>query len=222
MSGPATITLTALDGFSGVAGTQYSLDGGAFQAYSVPIVISAGGAHTLEYRSTDVAGNIETAKTLAIQVNPVAGTTVQGQVASTLAISVAAGAPSFGALTPGVAATYTTTLAMSLTSTAQSATLTAADLTGTFTGHLVNNATGGPYVLAQGLQVSGADPANNPGSGIFSDLSVTEPATLLTYSAPVSSDPVTIAFKQAVGANEPLRTGSYSKVITFTLSTNNP
>jgi hypothetical protein len=33
---------------------------------------------------------------------------------------------------------------------------------------------------------------------------------------------VTIGFKQLVRANEPLRTGTYSKTLTFTLSTTNP
>ena len=32
----------------------------------------------------------------------------------------------------------------------------------------------------------------------------------------------TIAFKQAIGATDALRTGSYSKTLTFTLSTTNP
>ena len=43
-----------------------------------------------------------------------------------------------------------------------------------------------------------------------------------TWTAPVSNDPVTIGFKQHIGANEPLRTGSYSKTLTFTLSTTTP
>ena len=34
--------------------------------------------------------------------------------------------------------------------------------------------------------------------------------------------PVTIAFKQHIGATEPLRTGAYSKTLTFTLSTTTP
>jgi hypothetical protein len=33
---------------------------------------------------------------------------------------------------------------------------------------------------------------------------------------------VPITFTQAIAANEPLRTGAYSKTLTFTLSTNNP
>ena len=43
-----------------------------------------------------------------------------------------------------------------------------------------------------------------------------------TWNAPVSNDPVTISFKQHIGANEPLRTGAYSKTLTFTLSTTTP
>ena len=45
---------------------------------------------------------------------------------------------------------------------------------------------------------------------------------MLTYAGPVSNDPVTVAFKQAIGANDALRTGTYSKTLTFTLSTTNP
>ena len=41
------------------------------------------------------------------------------------------------------------------------------------------------------------------------------------WTAPVSNA-VTIAFKQAIGATDALRTGSYSKTLTFTLSTTNP
>jgi hypothetical protein len=43
-----------------------------------------------------------------------------------------------------------------------------------------------------------------------------------TWTAPVSNDPVTIAFKQHIGAGDALRTGSYSKTLTFTLFTTTP
>jgi hypothetical protein len=42
------------------------------------------------------------------------------------------------------------------------------------------------------------------------------------WTAPVSNDPVTIGFKQHIGASDALRTGSYSKTLTFTLSTTTP
>ena len=48
------------------------------------------------------------------------------------------------------------------------------------------------------------------------------PTSLLTYSAPASNDAVSLTFSQAIGANEALRTGSYSKSLTFTLSTTTP
>jgi hypothetical protein len=43
-----------------------------------------------------------------------------------------------------------------------------------------------------------------------------------SWSAPVSNETVTIGFKQHIGATEPMRTGSYSKTLTFTLSTTTP
>jgi hypothetical protein len=48
------------------------------------------------------------------------------------------------------------------------------------------------------------------------------PLTLLTYTGPIGADQVTIALKQAILANEPLRTGLYSKTLTLTLSTTSP
>jgi hypothetical protein len=48
------------------------------------------------------------------------------------------------------------------------------------------------------------------------------PLALLTYTGPVSNDPVAIGFRQHIAANQALRTGAYSKTLTFTLSTTNP
>jgi hypothetical protein len=38
----------------------------------------------------------------------------------------------------------------------------------------------------------------------------------------VSNDTVTLNFRQPIAITDPLRTGSYSKTLTFTLSTTNP
>ena len=38
----------------------------------------------------------------------------------------------------------------------------------------------------------------------------------------MSNATVPITFKQRINANDPLRTGSYSKTLTFTLSTTTP
>lgn len=66
----AAVTLNASDNLSGVAGTSYELDGGAVQAYTAPIVIQGEGSHTLDYFSTDKAGNVESSKTLKIAIGP--------------------------------------------------------------------------------------------------------------------------------------------------------
>ena len=42
------------------------------------------------------------------------------------------------------------------------------------------------------------------------------------WTGPVSGDPVTITLRQHIGVNQPLRTGSYSTTLTFTLSTTTP
>jgi hypothetical protein len=43
-----------------------------------------------------------------------------------------------------------------------------------------------------------------------------------SWTAPASNDSTTVTFTQRVGANEPLRTGSYAAALTFTLSTTTP
>lgn len=58
-----SVALTATDssGGSGVQSTQYSLDGTAWSAYTTPFAVTGDGIKTVYYRSTDTAGNIETA-----------------------------------------------------------------------------------------------------------------------------------------------------------------
>jgi len=48
------------------------------------------------------------------------------------------------------------------------------------------------------------------------------PTNLLTYTAPVFTDTATVDFKQTIPTGEPLRTGTYAKTLTFTLSTTQP
>ena len=58
---PVTVTLIAEDdlGGSGVASTEYRLDGGIWQEYVGPFTLSADGTTLVEARSTDNAGNVE-------------------------------------------------------------------------------------------------------------------------------------------------------------------
>ncbi len=108
-------------------------------------------------------------------------------------LSLTLGAPaSFGAFTPGVAREYTASTTANVISSAGDASLSVSD-----PGRLTN----GAFTLAEPLRVE------------FSKS---------TWSAPVSNDTVGIVFKQLVKATDPLRTGTYSKTLTFTLSTTQP
>jgi hypothetical protein len=55
--GSATVTISESDTQSGVDKVEYSLDGGAFTAYSAPVSVNQVGAHTVRYRASDKAAN---------------------------------------------------------------------------------------------------------------------------------------------------------------------
>ena len=141
---------------------------------------------------------------------------VGGTVPATLALTLGAPA-SFGSFTPGVAKNYAATSSATVTSTAGDATLSVADPSSVATGHLVN----GAFSLPQALQARARNAANT-GTAYNNVGSSASPLNLLTWSGPVSNDAVSLEFSQLVNANDPLRTGTYAKTLTFTLSTTNP
>ncbi|GAA1540692.1 hypothetical protein GCM10009827_070070 [Dactylosporangium maewongense] len=67
---PATVTITATDSQSGVRSIEYALDGGAWTAYSAPVVVSAAGTHSVAYRATDQASNVSAPQTVTFTVVP--------------------------------------------------------------------------------------------------------------------------------------------------------
>ena len=144
---------------------------------------------------------------------------VGGDVPSMLSLSFPNNTTTFGVFEPAVARTYETAMAASVVSTAGDATLSVTDTSATATGHLVN----GEFSLPTAVQVRAANASQtNPA---FQSVSETagEPVNLLTYSSPTAgADPVTIGFRQSIGANDVLRAGTYSKQLTFTLSTTTP
>lgn len=71
--GRATVTVTATDDGSGVASTEYSLDGGPFLAYTAPVVVDRTGRHTVAHRATDRAGNTSEAVRVSFTVAPGGG-----------------------------------------------------------------------------------------------------------------------------------------------------
>ena len=68
-----TISLNATDNVTGAAMTEYSLNGGTtWQTYTAPVTVSQDGQHTVSYRSTDNAGNVEAAKTISFNLDSTA------------------------------------------------------------------------------------------------------------------------------------------------------
>ena len=137
-----------------------------------------------------------------------AGGSVNGTVPATLSLTLGPAA-TFGAFTPGIEHTYDAATTANVISTAGDATLSVSDPDSTAPGRLVN----GAFTLTEPLQA-------RAGSTAFAPLS--SPVALLTYNAPISNDQVTIGLRQHISADQALRTGIYSKTLTFTLSTTAP
>ena len=135
----------------------------------------------------------------------VGGGDVSGTVPATLSLTLGT-APSFGAFTPGVDAPTPPRRTATVISSAGDATLSVADPSTTATGRLVN----GTFALAEPLLV-GANTAPYAPLGV-----------LLTYTAPISNDVVTIGFQQHIGPQRGAADRRYSKTLTFTLSTTRP
>jgi hypothetical protein len=108
-------------------------------------------------------------------------------------LSLALGTPaSFGAFTAGLDKDYTAQTTANVISTAGDAALSVSD-----PGHLTN----GTFALPEALRVEIAPAA---------------------WTGPVSNATAAITFRQHIGASDALRTGSYSRTLTFTLSTTTP
>ncbi|RKQ87331.1 FG-GAP repeat protein [Solirubrobacter pauli] len=108
-------------------------------------------------------------------------------------LSLSLGAPAaFPPFVPGKAQDYSAVQKATILTTAGKATLSFSD-----PGHMTN----GAFSLAEPLRI--------------------EPAKSV-WTGPASNETVDITFKQLIKANDPLRTGTYSKTVTFTLATNEP
>jgi hypothetical protein len=121
--------------------------------------------------------------------------TVEGQAACACVPILALNvgtSASFGTFIPGVTRDYTANMNATVFSTAGDAALTVSD-----PGKLSN----GAFSLPSPLVVSFSKAA---------------------WTAPVANDQVTVTFKQHIDATDALRTGTYSKTLTFTLSTTQP
>jgi sugar phosphate isomerase/epimerase len=144
--------------------------------------------------------------------------TVGGIVPSMLALTIPTQPGSFGTFQPTVAKSYETAVAATVTSTAGDATLSVTDPGLTAPGHLTN----GAFSLPSPLNARAQNAANAANAYAPLAEAIGAPLSLLTYTGPTNVDPVTIGFRQAIGAGDVLRSGSYSKTLTFTLSTTAP
>ena len=211
---PVPLTFSCADdqGGSGIASCVGSTPSGS----NLPT--GTAGMQTLTITATDNVGNV-TVKTVSYRVLDATNTngTPGGTVPATLSLTMNTPA-SFAPFTPGVDKTYTATTTMNVISSAGDAALSVSDPSATATGHLVN----GTFSLPQALQVS----ANSPGKATAAAMApvggTAAPTSLLTWNNPISNDLVTATFSQTIGRTDALRTGTYSKTLTFTLSTTTP
>jgi M6 family metalloprotease-like protein len=185
------------------------------ETVQVPVYVSKDAGAGAGQVTLTAKSESDPSKTVSATCSPVDGT-VGGTVPATLSLSLGTPA-SFGALTPGLQKDYFATTTANVISTAADAKLSVADPSATATGHLVN----GTFSLPEGLQANAV--LGTTSNGVYAPVGGSaSPTSLLTWSAPASNDAVTIGFKQPVKSNDALRTGQYSKTLTFTLSTTQP
>jgi aminopeptidase N len=210
---------TAFFAFQKALVTEYAysvIDGAAFKALAKRIAQEKAGFEPCAVRKLDefftqwISTPAKPTLTPATWATSVCRSAdVSGTVPQTLSLSLG-GPASFGAFRPGVGADYDTTLAATVISTAGDATLSVVDPSTTAPGRLVN----GAFALAQPVRAKVGTAAFGPVGD--------SPLTLKSYSGPASNDAVTVDLRQTIGANEGLRTGTYAKTLTFTLSTTTP
>jgi hypothetical protein len=174
------------------------------------------GYHTFTVTATDNAGNVTTQSVEYVVNSTAVQSTPGAQVAPTLSLSLGA-APTFPNFVPGVGAAYTATTLANVVTTAGDGVLSVSDPSSNATGRLVN----GAFSLAAPVQAR-ASSAGGTGGALATVGGSAAPTSLLTYDLPKSNDQVTLSFSQAIGQNEALRSGTYSKALTFTLSTTSP
>ncbi len=189
-------------------------------------ILKYNGPHADEVKQTKfLEGNSNQGDALCIE--PVPGATnvycdtqrdgsAGGTVPATLSLAVP-GQATFPPFTPGINQSYEASTTANVISSAGDAMLSVADPSPQNTGHLMN----ATFFLPSKVQARARNAANQTGN--YADVgSSAAPTQLLTYSGPIANDAVTLGFRQVIGANDALRTGPYSKTLTFTLSTTTP
>ncbi|AGZ43034.1 LamG-like jellyroll fold domain-containing protein [Actinoplanes friuliensis] len=238
---PVQVSLSAIDGTSGVAAIRYTLDGtdptvsGTAITYSGPFPISV--ATTVRYFATDLAGNASTVATQIVKFDAVAP-------ANSITLTGATGAKLTGTTifyrgsTPG-SFTLTNAVSDALSGPASSSTVLGGTSTGfTHVASTVSTPAGGPYVSntvswaastssAPTATVTGADVAGNTTAtvlGLVNDStapaggSVDATGLVGTGSRYSTSTSLSVAFAKGTDTGVGLATGTLLQRATATLS----
>jgi glucose/arabinose dehydrogenase len=214
---PASTTFSFNKGMSGGISYQWDFsDGGTAAGENVThTYTSAGNGVTPTATLTVTYADGQTAsKTIDVPAPTIVQSTVTLDVPKTLGLTIGAPA-SFGGFVPGVTNTYAASTTANVLSTLPDALLSVVDQSTTNAGFLVNSGT----PLASRLRMRATNGAT-PNTA-FNNITGTT-LNLLSWSAPVSNDAVSLQFQQPIAANEPLKAGGYTKTLTFTLSTTTP
>jgi hypothetical protein len=204
-----TFTCTDAGGVDSCTGTS---------ATGAEVTNTSLGNKTFKVTAVDASGNITT-KEVAYSVNSVdfTGNVASGGVDSTMALTLPATGASFGTFVPGTAREYLASATAQITSTAGDATLSVSDAATTGTGRLVN----GTAALTNPLQVFATATQGTALAG-GNVGGTAAPTQLISFAAPQTNRNTTLTFRQNITGTETLRSGSYGKTLTFTLSTTAP
>jgi hypothetical protein len=210
-----TFTCTDAAGVDSCVGTAASGD---------VVTNSTLGNKVFKVTAVDSAGNITT-KEVPYMVNSrdITMNAPTGSVDTMLELTLPTTPLTFPAFVPGFAREYMVATsaqqAPRLTSTAGDAALTVYDASDVATGHLVNSTA----ALTNSLQVYASSGNVNALAGPGGNVGgAAAPTSLISYSAPVTNGALTLTFRQNITSTETLRSGSYGKTLTFTLSTTAP
>ena len=214
---PASTTFSFNKGMSGGISYKWDFsDGGTATGENVThTYVSAGnGVRPTATLTVTYADGQTSSATIDVPVPTTVPATVTLNVPQTLGLTIGAPA-SFGGFVPGVTNTYAASTTANVISTMPNALLAVIDQSATNAGFLVN----GETPLASRLRMRATNSAT-PNTA-FNNITGTQ-LNLLSWSAPVSNDAISLQFQQPIAANEPLKAGGYTKTLTFTLSTTSP
>ncbi len=180
--------------------------------------MSSLGNKTFKVTAIDSSGNMTT-KEIAYTVNSVDVTTTMptSTVDPMMELRLPASTPAFEPFVPGVAREYLIAAAPQVTTTAGDTSLSIWDAATTGTGRLVN----GTATLTNALQAYATATQGTAGAG-GNVGGAAAPTPLISFAAPQTNRTVNLTFRQNITATETLRSGSYGKTLTFTLSTTAP